>query len=302
MTLNSSNKIKLIVSDQLYCFKNTKRYLEKRLNNIVDDEFKKQIANIDITLQVGDNDSISKESLAEIDIDILGVFKKDINNGYKPSIEIYYNLIETYCHIKGYSQEQFEVILLTVIIHELAHYYMFPAKIDDDIKKLKFANEPMHTRYYKDKCWYKTIEESLCNFIAYSQKWNELEKRLIEEFFQNQPHDYKYALSLKKINKEALDIGYEWKALKAHQYLEIGMSENDFTNNTSLELVEKYALDIVNDSLGPNTSLDVQTLLTIEDYEYIKYIDEKDLPFDEINFEKYKKIQKMGKFKDLLDL
>lgn len=302
MASNDSNKIKLIVSDQFYCFENTKLYLEDRLNKIIINEFKKQVANIDITLQIGDQNSICEESLGVIDIDLLGVFKKDALNDYKPSIEIYYNLIEIYCHFKGYTQEEFEVILLTVIIHELAHYYMFPAKIGDDIKKLKFANEPMHTKYYKDGCWYKTIEESLCNFIAYSQKWHAKEKKLIEEFFQNQPHDYKYALSLKKINKRALDIGREWKELKVHQYIGTEIHLDEFTNDTSLNFMEKYAHGIVNDSLEPNASLDMQTLLTIEDYNYIKYIEENGLSCVEISLEDYIKRAKLGKFAAWLDL
>jgi predicted Zn-dependent protease with MMP-like domain len=162
-----------IIQDEYIGFFEEKRYdffgklVENIIKDVAIDVFSKEIEDIQENISIAySDDKIDFAEVNEIDIDkYFGKFVKRIfkNDQYRLDIDIYIDNIQEYCNFKKYTLDEFHTILSKVIMHELAHYYMFPAKIGDDIEKIKYANEPFHTLYYKDNCWYKTIEESLCN-------------------------------------------------------------------------------------------------------------------------------------------
>jgi len=236
--------------------------VENIVKNVATDEFAQEIEDIQENISIAYSDEkIDFAEINDTDIDkYFGKFVKRIfkNDKYRLDIDIYIDNIQEYCNFKEYTLEEFHTILSKVIMHELTHYYMFPAKIGDDIEKIKYANEPFNTLYYKDNCWYKTIEESLCNYIAYSQNWSSEQKEFIANFIQKQPDDYKYALNFSKLKKEPLEIAKQWRKLK--------IIPEDNKINTTKDKINLFAKQLRKNELYKNTYFFTNgTLLSTED-------------------------------------
>jgi len=145
----------------------------------------------------------------------------------------------------------YEVILINVIIHELAHFVMDPhaSKVHDcpddrtknflamlaegrfkDIDPLPDYFCHAHFRYYSRykfhvevKIAVKFVEESLANSIALNQNYKSTEMLVIRMLMESEPPAYKAGLKWSMTFEELLEIGDSWRGLK-EKYLDSGMS------------------------------------------------------------------------------
>lgn len=131
-----------------------------------------------------------------------------------PYIEIYPNRIKNALNIKTFASFEFKTIMAKIVIHELGHAYMFSANRTDSIEDIALADEPIQVECYEDGVWFKTLEESLANWIAYNQNWDYAERELIRKFITQQPIDYKHALTLINAKKSPFELANDWRMCK----------------------------------------------------------------------------------------
>jgi len=250
------------------CYDLFSQLVENILKDKLIDEFRIGVEDIkeNISMAFSDED-VDFSDIALIDIDkYFGRFVKNIfeDEKYRIDIDIYVDNIQAYCEYKGYSLEELDTLISKVILHELAHYYMFPAKIGDEFETIKYANEPFHTLYYKDNCWYKTIEESLCNYLAYTQNWSDEQKEFIASFISEQSDDYRYALNIQKIQKSALSLAKKWKTLKINVKKPDG--DYEFVDKDKIFSLKEFANRLKKDELSKDDDiLDVDCMLSVDD-------------------------------------
>jgi len=215
-------KIKLIAGETVLS-KNILQQVEDIINNVITIELK-HLHQIEINIL----DKDEEHQKDEIDPDYLGVFINPLSLDSKgeivlsnvketyPYIEIYPNRIKNALKIKTFASSDFKTIMAKIVIHELGHAYMLPINKADLNKDIALANEPFHANCYKDGVWFKTLEESLANWIAYNQNWDYSERQLIRKFIAQQPIDYKHALRLISAKKSPFELADDWKICKKH--------------------------------------------------------------------------------------
>ncbi|MEA1920108.1 MAG: hypothetical protein U9N52_09730 [Campylobacterota bacterium] len=217
-------KIKLI-KEKTVLSSNILQQVEDIINNVITIELK-HLHQMEINILDKDEEPIIKYEKDEIDPDYLAVFINPlsldsrgeiiISNAKEtyPYIEIYPNRIKNALKIKTFASSDFKTIMAKIVIHELGHAYMFPANRTDLREDIALASEPFQAKCYEDRIWFKILEESLANWIAYNQNWDYSERQLIKKFITHQPIDYKHALTLIGANKSPFELADDWKMCK----------------------------------------------------------------------------------------
>jgi hypothetical protein len=146
-----------------------------------------------------------------------GNLVKTARNEDYPYIEIYPSRIKKALKNHTFETQVFETLMAKVIVHELAHAFMFPLNRDATQEDIATCEEDLFLRYYKDGVWYKTIEESLANWVAYNQNWNYQQRERIRAFIALQPSEYKHALGFIHVKTSPFDLALQWKNLKCDE-------------------------------------------------------------------------------------
>lgn len=195
----------------------------------------------------------------EPDIDLLGAYFAHHHLAHRPKIFVCPELILNAClslkdKVAAVAQISFgdfyELILIKVIIHELAHFVMDPYASKEHecpdrtqyvltmIKEGRFEHGdpipdhccPAHFLHYSRFGFHydvnsaiKFVEESLANSIALNQNYNLTEMSVVRVFIENQPPEYVAGLKWSMTFEKLLEIGDIWRSLK-EQYLDSGLS------------------------------------------------------------------------------
>lgn len=208
---------------------NTVNLIERKLNSIITNELKKYHK---MKIYILDKDEDNPYEDNNINPDYLGIFSNDPSgrgDNY-PYIEIYPNRIKNSLHTKTYASMEFKIIMTTVIIHELSHAYMFP--FERDIAKDTIQEKDKYDCYlklfnclYHDNEPFKTIEESLANWIAYNQNWEYHDREIVRDFIFRQPSDCKNALSFIHVRIHPYELATQWRQIKKTNDTKISQSE-----------------------------------------------------------------------------
>ncbi len=195
-------------------------FVEKKLNSVITNELKNYYK---MRIYILDKEEEKFLEDKDIDPDYLGCFFCDPSaRGEKyPYIEIYSNRIKNSLHIKTYASTLFKIIMTKVIIHELSHAYMFPFERDAKYNTIHKKDREDYDCYlkllncfYQDNEPFKTIEESLANYITYNQNWEYYDREIVRDFIFRQPNDYKNALSFIHVKNSPYELSNQWRTVK----------------------------------------------------------------------------------------